>query len=201
MEIDKKEKTIVIASNNKHKIKEFKEILKDYNIMTLDDIKYYDEIEETGKSFLENALIKAKTIHEYLKKNNLQYIVIADDSGLCVNSLNNAPGVYSARYCGVHGNNKANRDKLQKELKGKTDRSAKFVCNIVVYYPNEKYESFIGETFGRITEKELGKTDFGYDCIFFSNDLKKTFGEASDEEKNSVSHRGRALMKMVSKKQ
>lgn len=198
MKSNQEEKTIVIASNNQHKLKEFKEMLQGYNIKTLNDIEFYDEIEETGESFFENALIKAETIHKYLKEKQLEYIVIADDSGLCVDSLGGAPGVYSARYCGEHGDDKANRDKLQKELEGKSDRSAKFVCNIVVYYPNGKYQSFIGETLGTITTEELGKTDFGYDCIFFSNDLNKTFGEASDEEKNSISHRGRALEKVVS---
>lgn len=84
-------KTIVLASNNEHKLKEFKEILKEYNIVTLKDINYYDEIEENGSSFLENALIKAETIHKYVKKQNLEYIVIAEDSGLCVDSLNGAP--------------------------------------------------------------------------------------------------------------
>ena len=84
-------KTIVLASNNEHKLKEFKEILKEYNIITLKDIHYYEEIEENGNSFLENALIKARTIHEYLKDKNLEYIVLADDSGLCVKSLNGAP--------------------------------------------------------------------------------------------------------------
>lgn len=189
-------KTIVLASNNKHKVKEFKEILKDYNIITLNDIKYYDEIEETGTTFEKNALIKAKTIHNYLKENKLDYIVISDDSGLCVDSLNGAPGVYSARYSGVYGDNQANRDKLQKELEGK-DRSAQFVCTIVVYYPNDEYKSFIGKTFGKIIDKEIGNKDFAYDCIFYSNDLNKTFGEATEEEKNSVSHRSRAIKEML----
>ena len=117
--------TIVLASNNKYKVKEIKEMLKDYNIITLNDINYYDEIEETGETFLENALIKAETIHNYLKEKNLDYIVIADDSGLCVDSLNGAPGVYSARYAGEHGDNEANRDKLQKELIGKKKDRAK----------------------------------------------------------------------------
>ena len=90
--------TIVIASNNKHKIKEFRELITDYNILSLDDIGYYDEIEENGKTFIENALIKAKTIHEFLKEKKLDYIVVADDSGLCVDSLGGEPGIYSARY-------------------------------------------------------------------------------------------------------
>lgn len=189
-------KTIVLASNNKHKVKEFKEILKDYNIITLNDINYFDEIEETGETFEENAFIKAKTIYNYLKEKNLDYIVIADDSGLCVDSLGGMPGVYSARYSGIHGNDKANREKLQKELKEK-DRSAYFICKIIVYYANGEYKSFEGKTFGKITKEEYGSKDFGYDCIFYSNDLNKTFGEATEEEKNSVSHRGRAIREML----
>lgn len=189
-------KTIVLASNNKHKVKEFKEILKDYNIITLNDINYFDEIEETGETFEENAFIKAKTIYNYLKEKNLDYIVIADDSGLCVDSLGGMPGVYSARYSGIHGNDKANREKLQKELKEK-DRSAYFICKIIVYYANGEYKSFEGKTFGKITKEEYGSKDFGYDCIFYSNDLNKTFGEATEEEKNSVSHRGRTIREML----
>lgn len=189
-------KTIVLASNNKHKVEEFKEILKEYNILTLNDIEYYEEIEENGKTFEENALIKAKTINNYLKQKALDYIVIADDSGLCVDSLNGAPGVYSARYAGVHGDDKANRDKLIKDLQGK-NRKANFVCNIVVYYPNDEYKVFVGKTEGKIIEEERGSKEFGYDCIFYSYDLNKTFGEASSEEKNNVSHRGRAIKEML----
>lgn len=189
-------KIIVLASNNEHKIKEFGEILVDYKVVSLNDIGYFEEIEENGETFEENALIKAETIHNYLKNKGLECIVIADDSGLCVDSLNGAPGVYSARYAGIHGDNQANRDKLQNELEGK-DRSAYFVCTIVVYYPNGNYKTFIGKTYGKIIEEERGKKDFGYDCIFYSNDLNKTFGEALEEEKNSVSHRGRAIAEML----
>lgn len=189
-------KTIVLASNNKHKVKEFKEILEDYNIITLNDINYFDEIEETGETFEENALIKAETIHNYLKEKGLDYIVVSDDSGLCVDSLDGEPGVYSGRYSGIHGDCKANREKLQKELEGK-DRSAYFICKIIVYYSNGEYKSFEGKTYGEITKEEYGTKDFCYDCIFYSKDLNKTFGEASEEEKNSVSHRGRAIREML----
>lgn len=189
-------KTIVIASNNKHKIKEFKDILTDYRIITLNDIKYFDEIEETGKTAEENALIKAQTIHDYIKKLGLDYIVVADDTGLCVDSLDGAPGIYSARYAGKHGNDKANRDKLLKELERK-DRSAYFSCTIAVIYPSGEHKIFVGRTNGKITEEEIGNKEFGYDCIFYSNDLNKTFGEATEEEKNSVSHRGRAIKEML----
>jgi len=186
---------IVVATNNSHKLKEIKEILKGYEILSLKDIDFNDEIVEDGKTFEENALIKARTIHNYLKNKNLDYLVMADDSGLCVNSLNGAPGIYSARYAEEH-NDKANRDKLIKDLKGK-DKDAYFNCTIVMLYPNGNYKTFIGKTYGIIIEEEKGKTDFGYDCIFYSNDLNKTFGEASEEEKNSVSHRGRAIKEML----
>ena len=189
-------KTIVLATNNKHKLKEFREILDDYNIITLEDVGFFSDIEETGETFEENALIKAKTIHNYLKEKNLDYIVIADDSGLCVNSLHGAPGIYSARYAGEHGNSPANRDKLQKDLKGK-DKKAYFICTIIVYYPNEDYKVFTGKTYGKIIEDERGSKDFGYDCIFYSDDLNKTFGEALDEEKNKISHRARAIKEML----
>ena len=189
-------KTMVIASNNKHKIKEFKEILVDYNIICLSDIGYFDDIEENGTTFEENALIKAKTIHEFIKEKGQDFIVVADDSGLCVDSLDGAPGVYSARYAGGHGDNKANRDKLQQELIGKS-RDAYFICTIAVIYPDGNSKIFEGKTYGKILEEELGNKDFGYDCVFYSNDLNKTFGEASEEEKNSVSHRGRAIKEML----
>lgn len=187
--------TIVLASNNKHKIKEFKEILTDYEILSLADIGFEEDIEETGATFEENALIKAKTIQEYIKEKGMDYIVISDDSGLCVDSLGGMPGVYSARYAGEHGNNVKNRAKLQTELEGK-DRTAYFICTIVVYYPNGEYKAFEGRTYGKITKEEIGSKDFGYDCIFYSDELNKTFGEATEEEKNSVSHRGRAIEKM-----
>ena len=123
---------IVLASNNQHKVKEFKEILSNYEILTMKDIGYLDDIEEPGETFAENALIKAETIHNYLKEKGLDYIVIADDSGLCCDALDGAPGVYSARYAGEHGNIEANREKLIKELQGK-ERTACFVCNIIVF--------------------------------------------------------------------
>lgn len=188
-------KTIVLASNNNHKIKEFREILKNYEVLSLSDINFTDEIDETGKTFEENAIIKAKTISEYLNSKKLNYIVIADDSGLSVEALNGAPGVYSARYAGNH-NDKANRDKLLNELVGK-DRKANFTCAIAVCYPNGNCKTYVGKTYGEIANCELGKTDFGYDCIFYSSDLQKTFGEASEEEKNAVSHRGRAIQEML----
>lgn len=187
-------KKIVLASNNKHKVKEIKNILSDYDILTLNDISFYDDIIEDGKTFLDNALIKAKAISKYIREKGLNYDVIADDSGLCCNGLDGAPGVYSARYAGNH-DDKANRKKIIEELKNK-DKTAYFVCCMVLYHPDDTYSSYEGTTSGVIISEEKGKTDFGYDCIFLSDDLGVTFGEASDEDKNNVSHRKRALEKL-----
>ena len=187
-------KKIVLASNNKHKVKEIKEILSDYDILTLNDISFYDDIVEDGETFLDNALIKAKEISKYIREKGLNYDVIADDSGLCCNGLDGAPGVYSARYAGNH-DDKANRNKIIDELKNK-DKSAYFICCMVLYHPDDTYSSYEGTTSGVIISEERGKTDFGYDCIFLSDDLGVTFGEASYEDKNNVSHRKRALEKL-----
>ena len=187
-------KKIVLASNNKHKVKEIKEILSDYDILTLNDISFYGDIVEDGETFLDNALIKAKEISKYIREKGLNYDVIADDSGLCCNGLDGAPGVYSARYAGNH-DDKANTNKIIDELKNK-DKSAYFICCMVLYHPDDTYSSYEGTTSGVIISEERGKTDFGYDCIFLSDDLGVTFGEASDEDKNNVSHRKRALEKL-----
>lgn len=185
-------KKVVLASNNIHKIKEFNEILDNVEILTLNDIGYLEEIEETGETFLENALIKASTISKYLKSKGLDYDVLADDSGLCCLGIDLGPGVYSARYAGEHVKPKDNRDKLIKELKDK-DKTAYFVCTIVLYHIDGTYEYTEGTTYGKIIDEELGDTSFGYDAIFLSDELNKTFGEATSNEKNSVSHRARAL--------
>ena len=197
------QKIMVLASSNKHKIKEIGEMFsendstKNVKILSLKDIGFEDDVEETGETFLQNSLIKAQAIHNYLLSKNLNYCVLADDSGLAVDALDGAPGVYSARFAGEHGNNEANRAKLLKELENKSDRSAKFVCTLVLMQPSGEYISCVGETFGQITHQEIGNRDFCYDCLFLSNDLKKTFGESTEEEKNSVSHRGRAVQKLI----
>ena len=185
-------KEIVLATNNIHKIKEFNEILNNVKILTLNEIGYLDEIEETGETFLDNAVIKASTISKYLKDKGLNYDVLADDSGLCCLGIDLAPGVYSARYAGCHVTPKDNRIKLIKELKDK-DKSAYFICTIVLYHIDGTYEYKEGKTYGKIIDEEKGDTSFGYDCIFMSDDLGKTFGQATSDEKNSVSHRFKAL--------
>ena len=191
-------KKLVLASNNKHKVSEIKAIFNDYKILTMNDIEYYDEIVEDGNTFVENSLIKAKTISKYLRTKGIECNVLADDSGLCCEALDGAPGIYSARYAGGHGNDKANRDKLIEELKDK-DKKAYFICSLVLYKPDNTYISVEGRTYGTIVDEEKGDTSFGYDCIFLSDDLGVTFGEATSEEKNKVSHRYRALVKLKEK--
>ena len=188
-------KKIILASNNSHKIKEFKEMFSDYEVLALNDIGFYEDIVEDGDTFEENSLIKAKVVSKYLKEKGILASVIADDSGLCVEALNGEPGVYSARYCGDHDSVK-NRAKLLKELDGVKNRKAWFNCTLVEMYPDGKYIVAEGKTFGRITTEEFGDTYFGYDCLFFSDELGKTFGEATADEKNKVSHRGRAIERL-----
>ena len=187
--------TIVLASNNAGKIKEIQELLDGHEILSLEDIGFLDEIVEDGDTFLDNALIKAKTVSNFLKEKGLNYPVLADDSGLCVPSLGGKPGIYSARYAGDH-DAAASRKKLISRLQNQNDRSAYFICQ-VIYYQGDDYKSFEGRTYGTILEEEKGSNGFGYDSIFLSDDLHKSFGESSDEEKNKVSHRGRAIQKFV----
>lgn len=185
-----KDKVIVAASGNAGKIREISEILNDYRVISCKELGFTDDIEETGKTFYDNALIKAETVAKALNMPAL-----ADDSGLCVTALSGAPGVYSARYSGT-GTDEGNIDKLLKETENVSDRSAKFVSAVVVYYPDGKIVSAQGETFGEILRARRGNGGFGYDPVFYSYDLKKSFGEASAEEKNSVSHRARALAEL-----
>lgn len=190
---DKERKTLVLASGNKGKIAEIGEMLPEFSVIGYKDAGLDFEIEETGATFYENALIKAKAVSEALG-----LPAFADDSGLCVNALSGAPGIFSARFAG-DGNDEHNIDKLLKELDGVKDRSAKFVCSLVLYYPDGKIISAEGETNGEILFERAGKNGFGYDPIFYSADLKKSLGEASSKEKNSVSHRSRALKNLKEK--
>ena len=186
-------KRIVIASGNKGKIKEFAEMLTDYEVLGCKELGITEEIEENGTTFYENALIKAK----YVSK-KLGVPCLADDSGLMVECLDGAPGVYSARYAGENATDKLNNEKLLNEMKNSQNRRAKFVSSLVLYYPDGKVLTANGETHGEILTESQGENGFGYDPLFFSYDLNKSFGIASDEEKNSVSHRGRALKSLVS---
>lgn len=185
-------KKIVVASGNAHKIKEIAAMLPDYEIVGYKQFADF-EIEETGKTFYDNALIKAKSVAERL---NLP--ALADDSGLCVDALNGAPGIYSARYAG-DGVDEHNNELLLKNMKGVTDRRAKFVCCMVYYDVNGEILSATGEVKGEILTERQGENGFGYDPIFYSYELAKSMGKASAEEKNSVSHRHRALAEIIKK--
>lgn len=187
---------LVLATNNAHKLSEIRQILGDRfeEILSLRDLGITQDIEETGTTLKENAIIKATTI---MKITGLP--TLADDTGLMVDVLNGEPGVYSARYAGEQHDDKANVAKLLKNLepyKGK-ERSAHFVTCMVIAYPNGKIKTVEGRTDGEITTSPSGKNGFGYDPVFYSYDLNKVFAEATPEEKNSVSHRGRALAKII----
>ena len=184
---------LVIASNNKNKIREIKEILGTFfeEIVTLKDLGIDVDVEETGTTFEENALIKAR---EICRLTGLP--ALADDSGLCVNALGGAPGVYSARYAGENHVDAENNALLLKNMADVTDRKAHFCTAIVLVYPDGSYRSVSGETYGEILHAPEGSNGFGYDPLFYSYDLKKSFGLATAEEKNAVSHRGRALREL-----
>ncbi|MBE5752512.1 MAG: RdgB/HAM1 family non-canonical purine NTP pyrophosphatase [Clostridiales bacterium] len=180
---------LVVATGNAHKLREISQIFTEYEVISQKQAGFDIDVEETGTTFEENALIKARAASKALG-----VIALADDSGICVTALNGAPGVYSARYCGRHGDDKANRDLLIKNLDGVGDRTAYFESAIALVYPDGKELVAHGRTYGKILFEEDGDGGFGYDCIFFSDDLGKSFGRASAEEKNAVSHRFRGLM-------
>ncbi len=186
---------MILATKNNHKITEIKAMIKGYELLSLDDIGFVGDIEETGTTATENAKIKAMAVRDFCVEHGIDYPVIADDSGLYVSALNGEPGVNSARYAGDH-NDEANRQKLLKNLEGRMDRTAFFECAIC-YATRDKMKMFVGRTYGEITSEKIGDESFGYDCLFYSSDLQKTFGEATEKEKDAVSHRGRAIASLV----
>ena len=185
---------LVGASGNAHKLKEIAEIFTQFEVVSQKQMGLTTEADETGETFVENALIKARFACE-----KLGCIALADDSGLCVDALNGEPGVHSARYCGYHGDDKKNRDLLLKNLQGASNRKAYFVSAVALVYPNGKEVVAEGKTHGTILTEEVGENGFGYDCIFKSDDLNKSFGDATAQEKNAVSHRYRALTALLEK--
>ena len=189
---------IVLASRNKHKIGELQALLSKHvpevEVLSLDDVGFEGDIVEDGNSFEENALIKARAAA------STGYIGLGDDSGLAVRALDGAPGIYSARYAGGHGDDEANNQLLLKNLEDKTDRSARFICALACVYPDGREDiCVIGKAEGEIISEYRGEGGFGYDPLFYFPPLGKTFGELSAEEKNRVSHRSDAIRKMAEK--
>jgi len=184
-------KQLVIASNNAGKIKEIKEIVRDIELLSLKDIGFGEEIPEPYHTFEENALTKAMTIHKFSGKN-----VMADDSGICVNALNGEPGVNSAYFAGLPRDDERNLQKLLDELEGKADRSAYYKALICLVWSGHVHY-FEGICNGTIIAERRGTGGFGYDPIFVPEGYDKTFGELPPEVKNQLSHRGKAVSKMI----
>ena len=185
-------KQIVFATNNKHKLEEISNILDNtLNILSLDDINCHEDIPETGSTIEENALIKARYIKE-----KYGYDCFADDTGLEIKSLNNEPGVYSARYAGNDHNSEKNMQKVLENLKGKNDRSACFRTCIALITSNNEY-LFEGKIEGEIITEKKGESGFGYDPIFVPDGYTQTFAELGNDIKNKISHRALAVKKLI----
>jgi len=191
-------KKIVLATANTHKVIEFQrilnELLPDLELVAASQFPGVPEIEETGSTFAENALIKARAINEFT---NLP--ALADDSGLVVEALNGAPGIFSARYAGINADDKANVMKILNEIKGLDQSllSAKFECSIALVDKSQDLELVVdGQMPGQVIKEVRGENGFGYDPIFVPQGLTKTSSELSDSEKDKISHRGIALRKI-----
>ena len=189
-----KYKELIFASHNDGKISEIRDMLAPLGIKVLsgNDLNL-PEVEETGKTFEENACIKALAA---AKEKNMP--CIADDSGLCVDAMGGRPGVYSARYAPNRDFNKG-IDKLLNELEEtkSENRSAHFSCVIVLAYPSGEYKAFEGRVDGNISTRKRGNAGFGYDPIFVPTGFNRSFAEFDSDEKNKISHRGRALQKLI----
>lgn len=187
---------IVLASRNKGKIAEFQAILRnrlpDVTVFSLDDIGFAGDIEENGETYEENALIKARAAATACGH---RYAGLADDSGLSVDALGGAPGVYSARYAGGHGDDAANNALLVRNLSdiSPSERTARFVCTLALVLPDGREFTLRGETVGCIIGTPRGNGGFGYDPYFYYEPYGKTFAELTAAEKNAISHRGKAV--------
>lgn len=187
---------VIFATTNANKVREIREMLEgtDMEIMSLRDIDFNKEIVEDGTSFEENAVIKAETVAKATGKT-----AVADDSGLCVDAMGGQPGIYSSRFMGEDTPYEDKCQAILDELKDvpENDRGARFVCAMAVAVPGGKTETFVGIFEGRIAYEYKGENGFGYDPIFFVPELGKTSAEISPEEKNAISHRGKALRQTV----
>ena len=182
---------LVLASDNRHKLAEFLELFRgtDVELLTKTEAGFTEEVEETGATFAENAFIKAEAVTR-----STGLAAIADDSGLCVDALDGAPGVHSARYTGNHEDpDEARNALLLKNLAGREDRGARFVSALCCVFPNGDVLRAEGICPGRILEVPKGENGFGYDPIFLPEGFDRSMAELTMEEKNAISHRGRAL--------
>ncbi|MEA3358613.1 MAG: XTP/dITP diphosphatase [Thermodesulfobacteriota bacterium] len=189
-----KKPTLVLGTQNKGKIKEFKLLFRRLPIK-IEGISIFSNIQkfkEKGNTFAEIAAYKAKFVSKILK-----VPALSDDSGLEVKSLNGAPGIYSARYAGELADDSEKNRKLLEEMKGKADRSARFSCSISIAKPSGETRIYSGECYGIILNEPAGNNGFGYDPLFYYPPLKRTFAQLSPEEKSMVSHRGQAINKLM----
>lgn len=190
-------KTVIIATKNRGKAKEFERMFLPlgYEVKTLLDFDDIEDIEETGKTFEENALLKAEAVCKITGQ-----VVISDDSGLIVDALDGAPGIYSARYAGLEKSDQANMDKVLKELEEvpNEERTARFYCALAVAFPDGESLTVHGTCEGTILRERRGSHGFGYDPIFFVKELGKAMAELEPEVKSQISHRAKALKNLES---
>lgn len=195
-------RTIVLATQNQNKVIELIELIgeyqldKDYEVKSLKDLGISFDVVEDGKTLKENAYLKAYGYNEIVKDKLTDYLIIADDTGLFVDSLNGEPGIYSARYSGENATYASNRKLLLERLGDNKNRNAHFE-SVICMIDNNKVTYFNGKTTGHITTDEEGQNGFGYDAIFYSDELGKPFGNSTIEEKSSVSHRGKAFKEFI----
>ena len=182
---------LILATHNDHKAKEFRDILPQYSVQTLADLGHDDEIKETATSLEGNSFIKAETVFK-----RYGHVVISDDSGLEVDALNGAPGVYSARYAGKPRNDQRNTEKLLDELQGASNRKAQFRTVITLMNAENSFQ-FEGIVKGKIAKSPRGEAGFGYDPVFIPEGVQQTFAELAANEKNKISHRANAIEKLL----
>jgi XTP/dITP diphosphohydrolase len=182
---------LILATHSDHKAKEFRDILPQYSVQTLADLGHDDEIKETATSLEGNSFIKAETVFK-----RYGHVVISDDSGLEVDALNGAPGVYSARYAGEPRNDQRNTEKLLDELQGASNRKAQFRTVITLMNAENSFQ-FEGIVKGTIAKSPLGEAGFGYDPVFIPEGVQQTFAELAVNEKNKISHRANAIEKLL----
>jgi XTP/dITP diphosphohydrolase len=183
---------LIVATRNAHKVEEIRAILSAFEVLDLSVLTDPPEVEETGSTFLENAILKAQAISELTDA-----LVLSDDSGLEVDSLGGDPGVYSSRYAGEDGNDSLNNAKLLREMDGQSERTARFRCVIVLARGGNVLADFSGAVEGHILQRNQGEGGFGYDPLFVPEGYERSFAELGEEIKNGLSHRSRALEGVV----